>query len=352
MQHPRLQHRHRRRKTNYRPNRKQRTHSKLLWRTIPGQRGDWRIQGMDRTDKKTVKMALKNPTTPPRNQEEMISDKEMQNAIKKLKRKKSLGPDKLPNEIFIEAEAETRKVLKTMIEKAHKSENIPDEWAEGEIIRIYKGKGQKGKCSNERGITLASNVGKVYERIINERVKQQVQIMKAQAGGKSGCATVDHLIVLKQTIQEIQEKGHTAYIIFLDVQKAHDKAWLDAIIYTLHKNGVHDKNLRMIKKHKLQSNCQDTNQVWTNQENQHQGQHKTRGSTISNRVCNPHGWNGQRTPAKKPRNRNTTELHLGLAAMDGWCMPDPPRPTKTTRNTRRNKPCRKQIPYPIWSCQM
>ena len=166
----------------------------------------------------------------------MISDKEIQNAIKKLKRKKSLGPDKLPNEIFIEAEAETRKVLKTMIEKAHKSENIPEEWAEGEIIRIYKGKGQKGKCSNERGITLASNVGKVYERIINERVKQQVQITKAQAGGKSGCATVDHLIVLEQTIQEIQEKGHTAYIIFLHVQKAYDKAWLDAIIYTLHKS--------------------------------------------------------------------------------------------------------------------
>ena len=65
---------------------------------------------------------------------------------------------------------------------------------------------------------------------------------------KSGCATVDHLIVLKQTMQEIQEKRHTAYIIFLDVQKAYDKAWLDAIIYTLDKNGVHDKNLRMIKK--------------------------------------------------------------------------------------------------------
>ena len=99
-----------------------------------------------------------------------------------------------------------------------------------------------------KGITLASNVGKVYERIINERIKQRVQITKAQAGGKSGCATVDHLIVLKQTIQEIQEKGHTTYIIFLDVQKAYDKAWLDEIIYTLHKNGVHDKNLRMIKK--------------------------------------------------------------------------------------------------------
>ena len=113
---------------------------------------------------------------------------------------------------------------------------------------MYKGKGQKGKCSNERGITLASNVGKVYKRIINERVKKQITITKAQAGGKPGCATTDHLIVLKQTIQEIMEKKQTAYIIFLDVQKAYDKAWLDAIMYALLKNGGEGKNLRMIKK--------------------------------------------------------------------------------------------------------
>ena len=47
---------------------------------------------------------------------------------------------------------------------------------------------------------------------------------------------MDHLIVLKQTIQE------------MDVQKAHDKAWLDAILHALHMNGVKDKNLKMIKK--------------------------------------------------------------------------------------------------------
>ena len=167
----------------------------------------------------------------------------MKTAIMKLKRHKSLGPDKIPNEIFIEANTETRQILKQLLEKAHKEETIPKAWEEGEIIRLYKGKGQKGKCSNEMGITLASNVGKVYERIINERVRQQVRITKAQAGGKSGCATVDHLTVLKQTIQEINDKGHTAYIIFLDVQKAYDKAWLDAI-HALHMN----KNLRMIKR--------------------------------------------------------------------------------------------------------
>ena len=135
-----------------------------------------------------------------------------------------------------------------MIERAHRSEVIPQAWEEGVIIRLYKWKGVKGKCSNERGITLASNVGKVYERIINERVKEKIHITKAQAGGKAGSSTDDHLIVLKQAIKQITKTGKTAYIIFLDVQKAYDKAWLGAIIYTLHKNGIEGKNLRMVKK--------------------------------------------------------------------------------------------------------
>ena len=195
-----------------------------------------------------VNKTLEETETIATSSEDKINTKEMNQTIKKLQRNKSTGPDDIPNELFIEANEETKETLKTMIENVHNNEEIPPAWAEGEIIRLYKGKGQKGKCSNERGITLASNVGKVYERIINERVKKQITITKAQAGGKPGCATTDHLIVLKQTIQEITEKKQTAYIIFLDVQKAYDKAWLDAIMYALHKNGVEGKNLRMIKK--------------------------------------------------------------------------------------------------------
>ena len=197
--------------------------------------------------KEHVRSSLEEPPMD-HNPEDKINEKEFNQAIKKLKRNKSLGPDKIPNELFIEANKQNREILREIIENVHRSENIPPSWEEGEIIRLYKGKGQKGKCSNERGITLASNVGKVYERIINERVKKEVNITKAQAGGKQGCSTVDHLIALKQTIKEIRNKGLTAYIIFLDVQKAYDKAWLDAILYALSKNGIQGKNLRIIKK--------------------------------------------------------------------------------------------------------
>ena len=104
---------------------------------------------------------------------EPIVIQELKGAIKKLKRRKSLGPDKIPNEIFIEADSETRNIFCKMIKEIHSKEKIPESWLEGEIKRLYKGKGIKGKCSNERGITLASNVGKVYERILNERIKRK-----------------------------------------------------------------------------------------------------------------------------------------------------------------------------------
>ena len=82
------------------------------------------------------------------------------------------------------------------------------------------------------------NIGKqcrkVYERIINERIKKKLHIAKAPAGGKPRSSVADQLIVLKEAIQEITKNGKTAYVISLAIQKAYDKAWLDAILYTLH----------------------------------------------------------------------------------------------------------------------
>ena len=131
--------------------------------------------------------------------------------------------------MFIEADADTQKIMLDIINKVHSSEAIPTSWLEGEIKRLYKGKGIKGKCSNERGITLASNVSKVYERILNKRAKKEVHIAEAQGGGIVGNTTVDHLIILKEAICQIRKRGKTAYLVFLDAQKAYDKAWLDAI---------------------------------------------------------------------------------------------------------------------------
>ena len=100
-----------------------------------------------------------------------------------------------PYEAIIEANQHNRNIIRTILNKIYNNEKIPDQWQEGEIIRFYKGKGKKGKCSNERGITLASNMGKLFERIINNRITKTVDITEAQAGGQKGKSTADHLLI-------------------------------------------------------------------------------------------------------------------------------------------------------------
>ena len=97
--------------------------------------------------------------------------------------------------------------------------NIPEEWQEGELLRLFKGKRIKGKCSNERGITLSSNFGKFYERLINERIIEVVNIRDAQAGGKRGAATVNYLLLLKELINAAKRGKKDVYITYLDVAK-------------------------------------------------------------------------------------------------------------------------------------
>ena len=60
--------------------------------------------------------------------------------------------------------------------KIYKTEEIPQEWKHGRIIRIYKGKGKKGQSCNERGITLSSNLGKLVERITNNKILGKINI--------------------------------------------------------------------------------------------------------------------------------------------------------------------------------
>jgi hypothetical protein len=173
-----------------------------------------------------------------------ITETEMRKVQKMLKRRKANGLDDIPNEIFTNASNGTLRTYKNIINKTIHNKEIPKEWKHGEIISIYKGKGVKGKCSNERGITLSSNFGKVYERLICERMKKEIKISDAQGGGRKGSSTSDYIRILGEVLRNNQRM----YVAFLDVTKAYDKAWADALMYVMKKKGLKDKLWLIVKK--------------------------------------------------------------------------------------------------------
>ena len=49
---------------------------------------------------------------------------------------------------------------------------VPKDWQRAVIVPFYKGKGDKMECKNYRGISHLSIPGKVYGRVLIERVHE------------------------------------------------------------------------------------------------------------------------------------------------------------------------------------
>ena len=75
----------------------------------------------------------------------------------------------------------------------------------------------------------------------------EVDISEAQADGQKGKATTDHLLILKDLIKDAQNKRKTSYVAFLDATKAYDKAWLDGIMYAMHKRGLQNTHWQVVR---------------------------------------------------------------------------------------------------------
>ena len=106
------------------------------------------------------------------------------------------------------------------------------------------------------------------------------------------------------------------------------------------------------KKTQLQSHSQNSNKIRTNQKNKNKRQYQTRRCAIGHRICHLNWWNRKRAQTTKARLRNNSKHNTGLATMDGWCLPDTPRPQEAPGDIRCHKPCSQQIPHPVRSSQM
>ena len=50
---------------------------------------------------------------------------------------------------------------------------------------------------------------------------------------KTNSSTIDHIFTLKSVIQQRFYQKRQTYVAFIDLEKAHDQAWKDAVLYTL-----------------------------------------------------------------------------------------------------------------------
>ena len=149
---------------------------------------------------------------------------------------------------MIEGGTEIQTILLNLFNRIWLQEDIPKAWSIAQLVCLFKGKGDPERINNYRGISLSSNMGKLFERIVNSRMVKIVNFTEAHAGGRSKYSTVDQLYVLKSLIQKAVANKTKLYIAYIDLEKTYDRAWKQIIFHTMWKAGVKGKIWRIVGK--------------------------------------------------------------------------------------------------------
>ncbi len=93
------------------------------------------------------------------------------------------------------------------------------------IVPLYKGKGRRSECSSYRGISLLSIPGRVYGRILTERLLEvtEQKVSEDQGGFRKGRGCVDQIFAVKRLVEGYLGKDKKLYAAFMDLEKAYDR---------------------------------------------------------------------------------------------------------------------------------
>ena len=163
---------------------------------------------------------------------------EVKRALSLRGNKKSDDPDTIKKEFLKYGGEAIAILLKDYFQQILQSEYISTQWNWSTLINIDKGHQDKEKLVNKRGVSLTSNIAKLFEKIIVNRLNNHLQFTEAQAGAQPEKNSLTNLLAWKSVIQQRMTSNQETYVAFVDLEKAFDKVWSSAIFYLLWKRGI------------------------------------------------------------------------------------------------------------------
>ena len=87
------------------------------------------------------------------------------------------------------------------------------DWRGACIVPLYKGKSDKCECSNFRGISLLSVVGKLFGRVLIKRVRAGTKcaIREEQCGFRQGRGCMDQVFAVRQVCEKYLANGKDVF---------------------------------------------------------------------------------------------------------------------------------------------
>ena len=101
-----------------------------------------------------------------------------------------------------------------MFKKIIVDNKIPKDWNTSVIVNCFKNKGAAVERGNYRGLKLLEHAMKVFERVLEQKIREKVEINDMQFGFMPGKGCIDAIFVARQLQERFLEKKKRSLFCF------------------------------------------------------------------------------------------------------------------------------------------
>ena len=154
---------------------------------------------------------------------QFITPDDVLKSLRRMKNGKATGPSGVAAEMLKAAPDICCKIIADLMNAIILEGNVPADLSNSIIVSLFKGKVDALDRSNYRGLKLTDHFLKVIERVVENIIRETVNIDEMQFGFCPGRGTTDKIFILRQLQENYLAKHRKLYIAFVDLEKAFDR---------------------------------------------------------------------------------------------------------------------------------
>ena len=166
---------------------------------------------------------------------------EIEDIIKTLNIRKSIGPNSIPTKFLKQFSKEVSIPIEKLINLSFETGIFPDALKLTRKIPVFKN-GDSLQCNNYRPISLTSNISKIMEKLAHQRLYLFLEnnnvLYDKQFGFRNKDSSNHALIEITEKIREALDKKQFVCNIFIDLQKAFRSVNHDILLDKLNYYGI------------------------------------------------------------------------------------------------------------------